>query len=177
MKRVIMFRPVSLIAVIMVSLLTACEVKINGEELKTSGKTVTQPLQATGFTSVRNETFFDVRITQGTETKVDITGDELLVPELEVSVENQQLRLRLKKKNYSFHWKQRPGTINVTMPDIRSLVQAGSGDIDLRSLKNEKLEVRTEGSGDVRLSGETAELVLTHDSSSDVDADTLAVKN
>ncbi|MBC3933927.1 DUF2807 domain-containing protein [Undibacterium sp. CY7W] len=153
--------------------LSACEVKVNGVDIKANGKTTTQRVEVADFDSVQNESFFDVVITQGQKSPVEITGDEKLVPEIIAVVENKRLVIRTKSKSYRMSWTNRPGTVSVSTPVLLSLLQSGSGDIEVRALNNEQFTLEHHGSGDVKVSGKTGNLKVMSAGSGELQLDML----
>ena len=169
MKKNIVWLVVALIT------LSACEVKIDGEKIVGSGKSITEQRPVTAFTELENQSFFDIVITKGDKDEVEITGDDNLVPEIETVVESNKLIVRNKSKSFNFSWKDTPGIIKIKAAHLDSLDNSGSGDIELRDLHNDKFSLTSNSSGDIKVSGEVQSLSLTSNGSGDLKLDQLSI--
>lgn len=158
--------------------LTGCEVHLEtgaDGKIVASGKTVTEKRTVTPFTAIENDSFFQVVVTAGDKDDVEISGDEKLVPQVETVVENQRLIIRNKSKTYSFSWKNNPGTINITAAHLQRLENAGSGDVDLRGLNADSFDLKSNSSGDMKVSGKIQSLSVASSGSGDVSLGNLAI--
>ena len=155
--------------------LTGCELHFDSEKIKGSGKFITVQRPVSAFTSIENNSFFQVIVTSGDKDELEITGDDNLVPEVETVVEEQRLIIRNKNKAYSFTWKNNPGTIKISAAHLQSVENGGSGDIELRGIDTDKLALKSYSSGDIKASGKVQSLNLINNGSGDVDLGHLSV--
>ena len=150
--------------------LSACEVRIDGDELKGSGKITTEVRTVTAFDTISNTTPFDVVVTVEGAASVSVVGDDNLLAEVETVVEGNTLVLR-NKRNGRLHisWNHTPLTIKVTLPILNKLSNTGSGDIRLLKVHGDKLIINSDGSGDIQASGTVGEANVTSNGSGDLD--------
>lgn len=158
--------------------LSACEMHYetgSGEKIIGSGKIITEQRPVSAFTTLENDSFFQVIVTAGDKDDIEISGDEKLVPQVETVVEGERLIIRNKNKTYRFSWKTNPGTINITAAHLQSLENGGSGDIELRNMNTDKFNLKSNSSGDIKASGKIASLNVASSGSGDLDLAHLTV--
>ncbi|MDO9194690.1 MAG: DUF2807 domain-containing protein, partial [Undibacterium sp.] len=150
--------------------LGGCEVSVNQHELKGSGKTATEVRTVSAFDSVSNVTPFNVVVTAEGTSRVEITGDDNLLAEVETIVEGNTLLLRNKRKGgLRFSWNHAPVTIKITAPAINKISNSGSGDMRLSQLHGDKLLLTLDGSGDIQASGTVGEAKVKAHGSGNLD--------
>jgi hypothetical protein len=107
------------------------------------------------FHSVHLNISADVKIVKGDRPKVSFDGNEKLRELLEMSVDNNVLRINVKQGKSSLYekfLKTKDVTIYLTMSELKSLVINGSGDIySGDDIPAEELSIQINGSGDVQL--------------------------
>lgn len=108
-----------------------------------------------------------VLVRDGATLDIDVSGDEAAVEALRFSIDKDTLAITREKNS----WKDKGNaTITVTLPKLQGLTVAGSGDIDVASMKDEA-EVTIAGSGRAKVADLTAsKLDMTIAGSGDFEA-------
>lgn len=145
----------ALVAALLMALLTAWSGQAQAaERIDGSGTAATEQRPLGGFSAVQTQGL-KLQVRQGPVAQVVVTADANLLPLLETVVENnrhgQTLVVRW-KSNTSLKTRVSP-VVQVTAPELKTLVVSGSGDIVADELKLGALSARVEGSGDLRLNG------------------------
>lgn len=125
-------------------------------------------IDAKGFTGVSLEGSMDVRVEQGEETRVIARGSQAALETLDTRVDDGVLRL--KQKNNTRLPSGERLSVSVTLPNLRSFLLAGSGNVVLNKLKADKLEVKIAGSGDIAANGTCQSLSINVAGSGDIKA-------
>jgi hypothetical protein len=97
-----------------------------------------------------------LKLRQGSVPSVVVHGDSNLLPLIETVVErDQSLQLRWKRgvsvRSHASVY------VEVVAPQVQAVASAGSGDIDIDSMKVPRLALSIKGSGDLRARGLTAD--------------------
>lgn len=107
---------------------------------------------------------FETELSEG-EFEVKLQGDDNLLPLISTQVEDGVLRI---KSEESFASKQGI-VVSVSLPELNSLQQMGSGDVEGRTdFTSEMLALSNAGSGDLELSGAFDKLVVNASGSGDI---------
>ncbi|WP_421993458.1 head GIN domain-containing protein [Qipengyuania sp.] len=108
-----------------------------------------------------------VIVTEGSDLDIAVSGDDDAVDALRFSLDDETLGISREKNS----WKDRgKATVRVTMPSLRAMVLAGSGDIEAPSMTG-RADVTIAGSGTAAVSAFDAEsLDLTIAGSGDFSA-------
>lgn len=161
------------------------------ETVEGNGNMKKETRNASGYTGVASAGAFDVDISYGTSNTITVEADENLLPYIETTVENGELKLR-NKKGYSLKSKNKM-KITVSLTKMTGLHVAGSGnvkgdgdfsndgttnisisgsgDIKLNFGKFNALDVKISGSGNMRLKGkETSKISAQVSGSGNIDA-------
>jgi len=135
------------------------------------GAETTRELAWTGGDTLNVEIPADVEYTQGPTAKVVVTGPEREVQELEID----DGRLTWRHDHHHMHF----GDIRVAMtaPSVTRFEISGSGKLSVAGYKQDKLDLRISGDGDVNASGETGALDLSVSGSGDADLGGLKAKS
>ena len=175
-----MFKKLSIAAAVastMLLSLSACEISINDDSIKGSGNIITEKREAASFDSISNHSPFDIELVVDGKTSVAVEGDDNFVKEVETIVEGNTLVIRNKKKGrFHFAWKNSPTTVKISTAALVKVLNSGSGDMRLSQIKNEKLEIISEGPGDIQASGSSNELNFHASGSGDVSLRQLSTK-
>ena len=175
-----------LAAVVVLFLLPGCDEDVFHDCEDGYGGKVSRELQVPYFDRVQLNIAADVYISQGPELSVVAEGQQNVIDELEKDVRNQEWEIEFDEciKNYG------KLDIYITMPEIREITLAGSGDIigetvftgsDIGlyipgsgridvDVDAEHVEGRISGSGRMYLSGATSDLDFTINGSGDLNA-------
>jgi hypothetical protein len=133
----------------------------------------TRDLAWTGGDTLEIDVPADVHYTQGPDAKVTVSG-----PAREVAlVELDGGRLTWRSSHHHSHWSFGALDVTITAPNVSRFELSGSGNLTIADYKQDKLEVRVSGNGDVDASGETSALTLDVSGSGDADLSRLKAKS
>jgi hypothetical protein len=143
------------------------------DKVEGNGKVKKESRSVGSFTAVSSSGFWDVMISYGESSSIEIEGDENLHEYIETDVENGRLIIKTKKK-YNLRSRNRM-TVYVSLTKMTGISLSGSGDmigkgkfrndgttsfrvsgsgsIDITLDKVETADVSVSGSGNVRLAG------------------------
>ena len=97
---------------------------------------------------------YDVRVKTGGGPSVSASGPERVMERLVVEVKGDRLLIHPRKERGIFNWNWGRGgtaTIEVTAPQLREAMIAGSGGITVDRIQGERFEGSVAGSGDLNL--------------------------
>ena len=120
-------------------------------QMKGSGKRVMEKRNVTAFTSITTEGAFDIEVTCQKDLALEVEGDDNILRVVTAEVSNNVLRLR-NTQNYS---SSEPVKFRISVPNLEGLTVRGAGHVDIKGLKNDKLEVEAEGAPSINLAGNT----------------------
>lgn len=138
-------------------LITSCQDRGNNglfNCIEGEGDVVTQELLINEFTSVKSRGTSQVYITQGNEIKVEVEGQQNIIDNIEVDIQNGVWEIEFDECQRNFTDLK----IYITMPIIKSLEVSGSGDMfGQDALVVDDIDLKVDGSGsiDVALDGAT----------------------
>lgn len=141
-----------------------------------SGVERTDTREVAKFTGIDVGGAFNVDVTCGQETKIEVTADDNLLQDIETSVRGNTLYIET-KQNISPRTKVR---IHITTPNIDDVQSSGASDLVLNNIINEKLHIETSGAGSVKASVKTGKLTVETSGAGNVllsgNADTFSVE-
>lgn len=137
-----------------------------------SGKKATESRELAKFDELELRGTGDVEITIGRRGPLKITADDNILPLITTEIKDGRLIISVTgniraKTEMSY---------TVTVPDIKAVTLAGSGEISIKGVDNKNLSLAIKGSGDVRASGKTGQLSIAIKGSGDVSAAKLSAK-
>ena len=132
-----------------------------------SGDIVTEEREADQFERIRLACSADLTITFSDHYKVTVTTDDNLQDNIFTEVVGR--RTLLVDVEDSFR-SRRGVLVEITMPVLKQLEVDGSGDVEIKSMKTEALEIELDGSGDIEFDGEIGDLEITVSGSGDITA-------
>ena len=133
-------------------LLGACNFSAGAKEAETSGEKIRRDYQVAGFDRVALAGPHNVVVTVGGAPSVRAEGDSKLIEQLEVKVENGELRIGHKERNnFSWNSNRQTVTIYVTAPSLRAAAVAGSGDLKVDRIEGKSFAAAIGGSGNIDL--------------------------
>ncbi|MFK7775785.1 MAG: head GIN domain-containing protein [Saprospiraceae bacterium] len=138
-------------------LMTSCQDRGNNglfNCIEGEGDVVTQELLINEFTGVKSRGTSQVYITQGNDFKVEVTGQENIIANIETDIKNGIWEIEFDECQRNFTDLR----IYITMPVIERLEISGSGDMfgqDVFAVENIHLKVDGSGSIDVAVDGAT----------------------
>jgi hypothetical protein len=146
----------------------------------------TAPLSAQAGTEARTVGEFDaialggsfnLKVSQGDKTSVEVQASDKLLPLIETVVDNGRLEVRWKRGTKTWGWSDSEIKVTVVTPKLRALSTAGSGDIQLQPFNTPALKLSIAGSGNAVLTAlATDELGVTVAGSGDVKGSGKATK-
>jgi hypothetical protein len=117
-----------------------------------------QKFTVTGFEGISVSVPHKVIVTTGKAPSVRAVGDQKSIDRLEVEVTSGTLRIREKKSDTWFSWKDGEVlTIYVTTHTLDSARLAGSGDVAVDRMKGQDVKLSLAGSGDLNVGVVTAD--------------------
>ena len=134
-------------------------------------KELTQSLRK--FDSIQTYVSAELNISQSKDFSIKITGDDNILPLIKFNIEDETLKLYTEK---SFSTKN-PLVIDLSLGGLRSLLANGSGNISLKDVEGDHLQIELNGSGDIFGSGVISQLNVVLQGSGDMDFTQLKSKN
>jgi hypothetical protein len=121
----------------------------------------TQTRSVDPFHAISFEGSWTVDVTVGKERSLVLEGDEDTLAKVKTEVVDGKLKISLKHSFMS--WFSHIGhlTAHVTTPNLDDFERFGSGDATLAGLKEDKLDVESDGSGSIKADGHAGNLKLT----------------
>ena len=130
-----------------------------------SGRIVRQNRAIGDFRAVELTGFSDVVIQLGARPSLVIEADDNLLPYFTSDVRRGVLRLDTRG---SLRTRRTP-RIFITVPNLESATSTGSGNVTVSGVNNQRLTLVTRGSGNVKATGRTGQLVATVQGSGNAD--------
>ena len=155
---------------ILTLLVAGCNVGFAG--VAGSGTAKSEGRPAAGATEVAVSGALKVEIGPGTEAKVDISGDDNLVPLITTEVNGSRLEIRCKN---SIRTKV-PLVIRVSLPRLTGVSVSGASNAAVHDAKGDKLKLVADGASTLRVDGAVHELTLEASGASGAELDQLAVE-
>jgi hypothetical protein len=154
--------------VLLALLLLAGAPSVWAETVVGNGKAATEVRNTGAFNAIGLRGSMELRLRQGSTPSVVVHGESNLLPLIETVVEgDKSLQLRW-KRGVSVR-SHAPIYVEVVAPQVHAVSSAGSGDIDIDTLKVPRLALSITGSGDLRARGlATDELAISIAGSGDV---------
>ncbi len=137
-----------------------------------SGQAKTETRQIGDIDSVRFDGAGAVVATLGQPPALKITADDNLLPLLETTVVERELRIRPKQSISP----RTPIRIELACQNLESFTCTGAGEHELRNVANEKLRIELSGAGTVRVSGTSERLDLVVSGAGTIDTSALQAK-
>lgn len=110
--------------------------------------------EVAAFDSISTEGAFQVEIVCQQPQSVEIEGDDNILSMVSTEVSNNVLHV----KNTGSYSVTRPIALKISVPDLKRIHSSGAGLIQVSGLKNERLEIESNGAPTIRASGETKSL-------------------
>ena len=120
------------------------------------GSSVTQTLELDPFSGIEQSVSADVYISQGSEQSVEITGQQNIIDEIRLRVDNGVWKIDTRNGCFRNYEKLQ---IHITIPELTSAKVKGSGDIiGMTAFEVENLDLGISGSGNIELEARGAEI-------------------
>ena len=140
------------------------------ETLTGSGTPLTQERSVSGFHGLAVAVPGQLEVVQGNSEKLTITGDDNVVPQIETTVENGELRIRFREHNHFGVRLRAPLKLVLSVKALDAIAVAGSGDVQAPALNSTHLRLSISGSGNVVLGGKGESLAVEIAGSGDLKA-------
>jgi len=137
---------------LLVLLLLAAAPAVWAETVVGNGKTASETRNSGEFNAIRLSGGIGLKLKQGSPASVVVHGDANLLPLIETVVEgDRSLHLRWKRgvsvRSHTTVF------VEVVAPQVNAVASAGSGDIEIDTMKVPRLALSITGSGDLRAKG------------------------
>jgi len=117
--------------------------------LEDDGPRTAQTRDVAAFTRVDNEDSVNLHLHVGQPRKLRVSAGEKVIRDVKTTVKDGTLRVR-----FDHHgWGGQSVDIDAWTPSLTGIAADGSGDIDAEGLRSDALDVRSDGSADLRLNG------------------------
>ena len=138
-------------------LLSSCRL-FGYKHIEGSGNIITQARNVGKASKVKLAGSFDVELTPGTVTKVEVVGDDNILPFI-IAEEQEGFLVIKTKKNISYNSTEGI-KIKIVTPQLENLQLAGSGNIigQGKFIGADKLVLKIAGSGDIKLEVNTPKI-------------------
>ncbi len=141
--------------------------------VKGSGQTATEARDLNGFRKIDASGVFQVEIVAQKDFSVEVEADDNLLQYISTEVHRGVLKLETDRKLSTSN----PIRVRISAPDIESIETSGAASVVLTDLKNGGLEIDSSGASNVKITGETAKLVVDVSGATRVDAEGLTAEN
>lgn len=139
------------------------------ERIRGNGILTTETLNYADFNSVKSYGFFDIYLETGNDFKVEMEGDENILPYIDIYVENNTLHIR-SKRNVSLN-PEHDVKIYIDAPVFKLVSSSGSGDIKSTAqvLASDEIKFQVNGSGDIEVNVDAPTVVAEINGSGDAE--------
>lgn len=134
------------------------------------GPKTTEDRKVAEFTRVATQGPADVRIRVGQSQRVRVVAGEKMIDDVHTDVRDGVLDVSFERR--------RSGevVVEVDVPSLTAIDASGSGDVIADGVDTETLDVRSDGSGDLDVTGAAEQLVVDQHGSGDLDLGHLSVR-
>ncbi|HEX5238644.1 MAG TPA: head GIN domain-containing protein [Sphingomicrobium sp.] len=117
------------------------------------GPMVSRGFQVGTFNQVEAAGPFDLTIHTGAAPSVQARGNQSLIDNLQVDVENGTLRIRPRSQHSFFNFSIQRGRadIAITVPTLTGATLAGAGDVNIDKVQGDSFEGKMAGAGDLTI--------------------------
>jgi len=136
-----------------------------GPGIQGSGVMSSETRQVEPFTRVEIRGGADIDASIGQQQPIKIDAEDNILPLIETSVRGDTLVIS-SKENYSTH---KGVKLHIVVPSLQGIKVVGAADVKASGLKESKVEIDVQGSGNIKLDGATDELAVGVSGSGDVD--------
>ncbi len=129
-----------------------------------NGHLVTQVRPLRGFTGVEVAVPIDVMVREGRDFQVKVKVDENLQELVRTEIKGDTLQVHFEGHGEA----DDEARIEITLPDLRAVAAAGSGDVSVTTSRRKDISLASAGSGDLSFTGPAAHLRIGTSGSGDV---------
>lgn len=145
----------------------------NFNGVKGSGYVANEKRDVSGFRAVDVSGVFQVEIAAQKEFSVEVEADDNLLPLITTEVDDGVLRLETTQKLSTSN----PIRVRISAPDIDKIEASGATNVTLSDLKNLGISVDSSGASKIKITGETAKLVVETSGATKVNAENLTAQD
>lgn len=145
---------------------------ISGNAIKGNKKVSTTSRKLTQFNHLTINLNADIEIIQSDSPSIEISADENILPLISSNINNKHLVLAT-NKNY---WTTQGIKIRLSTNTLSTIKIEGSANLEMKNIKQNKLELYINGAGDAFVSGKVDKLVAIIDGSGDLNLENLKSK-
>ena len=138
-------------------------------DVQGSGKRVTEKRDIAPFTSIETNGAFDMEIVCQKDVSMEIEGDDNILPFVSTEVSNNVLRLK-PSQSYSV---SDPIVLRITVPNLEAITANGAGNIRISDVRNEKLQISSDGAPAISASGSTKMIGIDTNGAAKIDTHNL----
>ena len=153
--------------ILVLFILFACSLTAQNNRIKGSGTTISEKRTVAQFDQVAVSGHFNVTLTKGNGTLIDIKAEDNLMDYIITEVNDGALKIKF-KKNFSYRSNK---SINIVVHfySLKSISLSGSGEIiGADEIKSDTLKVALSGSGDIQLNVSTNDISTSISGSGDI---------
>jgi hypothetical protein len=121
-----------------------------------SGKVVTKTREVPAFEEIHTGGAFHLEATVGKKAKLELVGDDNLLPLVQTTVKGARLTIRTTKNVRP----SRALTVKIVAPTIRAISASGASKITARGIDSDRFLLTISGAGKASLEGKTRKLVV-----------------
>ena len=136
------------------------------------GPRTTQTRDIDTFTRIDNRDSVDVRLQVGEPLRVRVRAGEKVIDDVGTEVRDGTLELTFDRDG----WGGDDVVVEASVPRLTAIELSGSGEVEADGIDAAAFEVRSDGSGDVALSGTADRLAVDMDGSGEADLADLAAR-
>jgi len=162
------------------NLIAVCGAALLALTVVTTARADTETRATGPFHAVAVEGSWTVDVTVGKDPSVVLEGDKDAIAKVKTDVVNGELRVRLDHGMFfSFFKMGKVGALaaHITVPSLDAFTRSGSGAATITGLKEGKVTLESNGSGDLKATGQVGDLVLDINGSGAADLAGLATDN
>jgi hypothetical protein len=160
-----MKRLMILFCMMLIVALAGCDFVNSKDKVSGSGQAKNEARQVAPFTAIEAKCAATIHVTAQGTTKLEISGDDNIVPLIKTEVRDHTLYITAEKEYNPKNKVQ----INIATPDLAKFVFAGAGEATLSNIKNDQVQIVASGAGQVKASGETKQADITLSGAGQVD--------
>jgi Putative auto-transporter adhesin, head GIN domain len=134
-------------------------------QIKGSGKRVSEKRQIPAFTAIETNGAFTIAITCQKEPALEVEGDDNVLQFVTTEVKNNVLHLT-NSKGYSV---TEPVKFKITVPNLEGLSVSGAGKIDIKEMQSDTFAIDSEGAPYITVAGNTKVLNIDSNGAGKID--------
>jgi hypothetical protein len=144
------------LALITALLLTACTVSVNDTSVtivRGSGVVTSEARQVSNFNALSFTGLGEITITQGQTEALTIEAEDNIIPQIKTEVRNGTLTIGFNRTKWQDQvTPTKPIKFILSVKDLSSVESTGLGNIQIGSLKTNKLNLKIAGAGNIKVS-------------------------